>query len=246
SAPLDPVVSSPAQNDLFFQARPFDLRSGYALLGTRLLDVEASRFVARDPQEVMDAFEQEHSYGEHESIDQTLDWINDGQQAFESMRMLDAAFAVLDPIGTAVESGLTAIGVDEGIAAGAGIGVGVLATVGTKLITEGIQRGTKRLAGRAGLIHGTLDARAQSHRTTAVLRTDAGDVVASGGRDLSPAQRAALEPGESAASLPGAHAEVTALNHAQQAGLSPEALVATRPFCPDCSSAIQEAGGTDH
>ncbi len=77
-----------------------------------------------------------------------------------------------------------------------------------------------------------------------MLGTDAGDIVAAGGRDLSPAQRAMLGPGETAAKLPGAHAEVTALEGAAQAGAKPQALGVSRPICDACKATIEESGGT--
>ncbi|MEM7311352.1 MAG: DUF6531 domain-containing protein [Planctomycetota bacterium] len=234
------VSASSIGNDLFFQARPFDLRSGYALLGTRQLDTQACRFVARDPlgeaaglnlysyaranplrwtdptglapedtpgespirpnwsplfpdrlegsipqhdnpiavmdaivqfwspilsdgiegsfadlsqdqmQEVLETFDAEHSFGEHESIDRTLEWVHDGLQHLEALEMLDTAAAFLDPIGTAVEAGLTAVGVDEDIAAGVGFATGVVATGGTKLLTKGAREGGERLLARGG------------------------------------------------------------------------------------------------
>lgn len=42
--------------------------------------------------------------------------------------------------------------------------------------------------------------------------TDGTDVIASGGRDLSPAQRALTADADVLGKLPGAHAEVTALD----------------------------------
>lgn len=89
-----------------------------------------------------------------------------------------------------------------------------------------------------------LDPIAQAQRTTAVLRTSGGDIVAGGARDLTPAQRALLGPGEIAAKLPRAHAEVTALQHAAGAGLSPEAMAVTRGICPQCAASIEASGGT--
>jgi hypothetical protein len=68
-------------------------------------------------------------------------------------------------------------------------------------------------------------------------------IVASGGRDLTPAQRAALGAGEVAGKQKGAHAEVTAIDTASNLGLSPSALVATRDFCPSCAKAIEAIGG---
>jgi hypothetical protein len=50
------------------------------------------------------------------------------------------------------------------------------------------------------------------------LRTDAGDIVAGGVRDLEDAQVKVLKSGEISAKLPGEHAEFTALQHAWEAG----------------------------
>jgi RHS repeat-associated protein len=104
-------------------------------------------------------------------------------------------------------------------------------------------RGTG-LAGRAAEIHGVLDPIAQTQRTTAVLQTSAGRIIAGGARDLSPAQRALLGSGEIAARLPGAHAEVTALSAARALGATPEAMAVTRAICPQCAAAIEGSGGT--
>jgi len=97
---------------------------------------------------------------------------------------------------------------------------------------------------RASQVHGVLDPIAQTRRTTAVLQTDAGRIVASGVRDLTPAQRALLGSGEIAAKLPGAHAEVTALQAAQRLGATPRAMVVTRVICPQCTAVIEASGGT--
>jgi RHS repeat-associated protein len=100
------------------------------------------------------------------------------------------------------------------------------------------------LAKRAGKVHSVLDPIAARSRTTAVMETLEGTrIVASGGRDLTPAQRAALEAGEIAGKQRGAHAEVTAIDKDSQLALSPSALVATRDFCPACSKAIEDIGG---
>lgn len=100
------------------------------------------------------------------------------------------------------------------------------------------------LVNRANEIHSALNPIAREMRTTAVLETNGGRVVAGGGPDLTPAQRALLGPGETAARLPGAHAEVTALRHAAQNGLTPQAIGVTRTICPECEAAIKATGGT--
>ncbi|XXY95763.1 RHS repeat-associated core domain-containing protein [Sorangium sp. So ce296] len=99
------------------------------------------------------------------------------------------------------------------------------------------------LAARAQQIHSALHPVAQRMRTTAALDTTGDRIIAGGGPDLTPAQRALLVPGEIGASLPNAHAEATALSHAQKAGLSPQMLAVTRSICPQCASLIESSGG---
>lgn len=90
----------------------------------------------------------------------------------------------------------------------------------------------------------TLDPIAQNSRTTAVMSTREGpNVIASGGRDLGPAQRALTGPEDVLGKLPGAHAEVTAIDAAAKAGLTPVEIVVSRPICPACQTAITESGG---
>lgn len=89
-----------------------------------------------------------------------------------------------------------------------------------------------------------LDPIAQNSRTTAVLGTQEGtNIIASGGRDLSPLQRALAGPDDVLARLPGAHAEVTALDAAARAGLTPSEMAVSRAICPACQSAIEASGG---
>ena len=102
--------------------------------------------------------------------------------------------------------------------------------------------GAEALARRAGEIHRVLDPLAQMQRTTAVLDSTAGRIVTGGARDLTPAQRAALLPGEIAGKLPGAHAEVTALHTARQLGGTPRSMGVTRAICPACRAAIEQSG----
>jgi tRNA(Arg) A34 adenosine deaminase TadA len=80
-------------------------------------------------------------------------------------------------------------------------------------------------------------------RTTAALGTTGETIIAGGIVDLVPAQRALLQAGEVAARLPGAHAEITALTAAQEAGFAPRALATTRAICPACAAVIESLGG---
>jgi hypothetical protein len=106
-----------------------------------------------------------------------------------------------------------------------------------------IEQELAALSERAGQIHGALDKIAQSRRATAILSTDGDTIVAGGKRDLDPIQRALVRPGERPAKLPGAHAEITALAAAENAGLKPRALATSRPICPKCRVAIEDADG---
>jgi len=99
------------------------------------------------------------------------------------------------------------------------------------------------LATLARECHSTLDRIAQTMRTTAVLETDAGRIIAGGGRDLKPIQRALLNEEDFAAKLPRAHAEITALEYASKNGMRPQALAVTGKICPDCVTAIEKSGG---
>ncbi|WP_377102750.1 hypothetical protein [Rugamonas violacea] len=100
------------------------------------------------------------------------------------------------------------------------------------------------LGSRVDAVHSVLDPIASRSRTTAAMDTVEGArVIASGGRDLSPAQRVALAAGESGAKLSGAHAETTLLNHAAQNGLAPTRMSVSRNICPACKESIEKAGG---
>lgn len=128
---------------------------------------------------------------------------------------------------------------------------GMPPTLGGGVVSEGLA-GARAVAAartevsassRAAQLHSVLDPIAQGRRTTAVLDTTKGRIVAGGGRDLTPAQRAALRPGETAARAPGAHAEATALRQAAASGATPRSLAASRPICPSCAAEIRNNGG---
>jgi hypothetical protein len=97
---------------------------------------------------------------------------------------------------------------------------------------------------RVSEVHGMLDPIAQQRRTTAILETAEGPrVVGQGGRDLSLAHEAALQSGEIPAWAPGVHAERTVLSAAATRGLTPIELATSRTICPECTAAIEAAGG---
>jgi hypothetical protein len=123
-----------------------------------------------------------------------------------------------------------------------------LHAIGPSLVGLGISAPTARVgsiggAERAKMIHNVLDKIAYKNRTTAVLETDAGRIIAGGIRDLDPLQRAALGRGEIAAKARGVHAEATALNKAVSIGARPSALAVTRTICPECAAVIESLGG---
>ena len=96
----------------------------------------------------------------------------------------------------------------------------------------------------------TMDpAAANGGRTLSILRTTGFDVFGSGRRDLSPAFRALLGPGEMAAKLFGRHAEPTVLTAADRLGsifpgsFVPRILVTTVNICPICADFIESKGG---
>jgi len=111
--------------------------------------------------------------------------------------------------------------------------------------TEEIAADTAGLEARANALHSALDPIAQNSRTTAALRTKEGQtVLAGGGRDLSPTQRALIQDGEIIARSPGAHAEVTAVTGTQGAGLTPQGIGVSRPICPNCQAFLEDSGAT--
>lgn len=52
-----------------------------------------------------------------------------------------------------------------------------------------------------------------------------------------------IPQGTSTAKLPGAHAEVTAMEQAQQSGARMRGMRTSRDICEDCADAIESAGG---
>ncbi len=104
---------------------------------------------------------------------------------------------------------------------------------------------TARLASRADELTSVLDPIAQNSRTSAALGTREGaDVLAGGGRDLNPAQRALARDGDILARSPGDHAEVTALRETTNRGLTPRDIGTSRDICPDCRAVLEESGAT--
>jgi RHS repeat-associated protein len=99
---------------------------------------------------------------------------------------------------------------------------------------------------RANEIQKTLPAFTQTKTTTAVASATTAEgknvtLVASSEKNLRPAQRAALQPGEVAVSGKG-HAEATIVNHANANGMKVTNVAASRPICQGCAAAISNAG----
>ncbi|MBU3922105.1 MAG: RHS repeat-associated core domain-containing protein, partial [Alphaproteobacteria bacterium] len=98
------------------------------------------------------------------------------------------------------------------------------------------------MSARVDEIHNILDPIAQKMRTTATATTASGRTfVASSENLLSPAQRSALTLDEQAASGIG-HAEMTAINAAEEAGETVVGVAASRQFCPACEAEIKKRG----
>lgn len=101
---------------------------------------------------------------------------------------------------------------------------------------------TKSAADRAKQVHSVLDPRAQRARTTAVTETKEGiRVISSSERRLTPAQRAQLGKNEIEGVGVG-HAEVTGVNAARGAGLTPTGTAASRPICTNCAGFLKDQG----
>lgn len=112
-------------------------------------------------------------------------------------------------------------------------------------LTSSVGSEATRLTDTATRYHSALDPIAQNMRTTGAMSTREGtDLIASGKRDLTPAQRALVQPGEQLAKNPSLHAETTLIEAAKAAGLTPQQIAVTRLICPDCTTAIVESGGT--
>jgi uncharacterized protein RhaS with RHS repeats len=155
---------------------------------------------------------------------------NYGQAAMYAGAMVAEQMLSVATLGVGGSASITAKAIGSAEAAGGRVAAGA---------TEQ----TSNLANRASQIHEILDPIAKNQRTTAVLQTDAGNIIAGGARDLTPAQRALMGAGEVAAKQAGAHAEITALNAAQRLGASPQAMAVTRAICTQCAAAIESAGG---
>jgi hypothetical protein len=163
--------------------------------------------------------------------------------AYEAAAMLDAGLAAITLGGSASVKSL--IGSGGSVIADEASTLARSTRAASDMRTGGATaEDLGSLRARAREVHGALDSFAQRRRTTAILRTEGGDIVASGGRDLSGAQQALLTSGEIGSKLPGAHAEATALSAALKIGLRPRALVTSRPICRFCAEAIKANGGT--
>ncbi len=121
----------------------------------------------------------------------------------------------------------------------------VLSAVGGAL--EGGTTADAAMASRAQEIDGVQDPIAQNMRTTAVGTVTNADgttqtLVSSSRATFTPAQRAALQPGETAVSgAGGVHEEQKILNAASANGQTPTAIAPSRPPCSTCAQNMQNA-----
>lgn len=149
----------------------------------------------------------------------------------------------------ATSDGATGVTVATMFVGGAGLGKAArfasgFLRQGTKAATAAAEDAA-RLASRTDELTGALDPIAQNRRTSAVMSTREGtDVLAGGGRDLSRDQRALARTDDVLGRMPGAHAEITAMDAAAKAGLTPWQMAVSRAICPACQAAIEESGGT--
>jgi RHS repeat-associated protein len=101
--------------------------------------------------------------------------------------------------------------------------------------------GVGAAAARAGELAGAMGKTA-NFVTIAVTETEEGvNVVSSSENALRPAVKAMLGEGEVAAQGAG-HAEVTGVNAAQQMGLTPTGVAASRGICPSCAQFLEDLG----
>jgi RHS repeat-associated protein len=178
----------------------------------------------------------------------------DGRQAMSggAWPFIEDAYRAVDSyiVGMGRDLGALGVGIAQGrldlafrgmpptLSGGAG-GAGNL----TRMAARAEPTLASQAANRAQEVHSALDPIAQSQRTTAVLETTRGRIVAGGARDLAPAQVVTLRSGETMARAPGVHAEATALRQAAASGARPVALGTSRPICAACAGTIRASGG---
>jgi tRNA(Arg) A34 adenosine deaminase TadA len=175
------------------------------------------------------------------ALDSGLNWfninINPGYQA-----LVD--FSDGDYAGGVFQIGMLALAA-TGIEQLGSLGLRAVGLIGGRSAADVAAQESARLATRVGDLNSVLDPIAQNSRTVAVLSTqEGGDILAAGGRDLSPLQRELAQEGDILARAPGVHAEITALQAAEEAGLTPSEMAVSRTICTPCQIAIEESGGT--
>ena len=149
--------------------------------------------------------------------------------------------AFADTAGDLVELGTSIYNQDAtGVAfAGGALFVPGVSARGARQITDAASDFAKK---RADEIHSALGKVTQDKTTTAVTETAEGiRVVSSSERRLRPAQRRMLQKGEIEGIGPG-HAEVTGIEAARSAGLTPTGTAASRPICSQCAETLAEEG----
>lgn len=252
----DRVLKPATSNTQWFHGKPVDPDTGMEDFGARNYDPVLGRFLSIDPVDFMPdnihSFNR-YNYGNNNPLKYTDP---DGQMAKLIVTLVKVArkggdvastfSGVTENLGTIFNPG-TSIG-QKAFAA-----FDIALDLGTGFNTRDIKNGwkagesalesAKGLGSRVEAVHGVLDPIAARRRTTAGLDTAEARILASGGRDLSPAQRNVLDPGEVSAKLRGAHAEVTALAHATKNGWKPRRMHVSRDICDKCKAKIEESGG---
>jgi RHS repeat-associated protein len=226
----DPASTS---NDVWYTSRRQDVDTGLVYMGARYYDPVVGRFVSKDPvgfdEKNVQSFNR-YAYANNNPY-RYVD-----PNGKEPGSIYQRGYWVPVP-NLSGEPGLENVCVE------------CVALIATRIVPMveafSSESSSLALAEKVQSVHEVLDPIAQNMRTTGALRTDLGDLIAGGARDLSSAQRAVAEALDATPVLePGAHAETTLLNGAERLGASPKELATSRPFCADCRTAIEQSGGT--
>ena len=159
----------------------------------------------------------------------------------------DAVSTALDPDATTGQKLFSAGGALAGVVLPGGgysavDNVAESLVAASKTLSKNSDKAASDAAVRAKDIQNSLNPRAQRARTTAVTETEEGiRVVSSSERRLTPAQRAQLGEKEIEGTGIG-HAEMTGLNAAREAGLTPTGTAASRPICSNCADVLKSQG----
>jgi RHS repeat-associated protein len=246
---------APDGNTQQFTGREYDAQTGLQNNRARYYSPELGRFISRDPAGFGGGSTNLYEYAYSDPVN-----IADPNGDCPFCAAMAAGCVIGGIVNVALGWGLSSMegrkySVGDGFRDfGEGCVAGALFEFGGWVFRLG------RLAGEARLIsqltHGFLDRIAASSRVTATLVASLDGqlvrIVASGGRDLSPAQRAFVKAmGWIAAKAAGKHAEETVLAKAAELGAKPIVMVIygggkdlALPICEEiCIPAVTKAGG---